>query len=267
MCVRSAPALEKATVVSNTEFSPGLHSIVLRAPQAARAICAGQFVHLRISPEETLRRPLSVYRCDGDTIEIIYHVVGRGTARLAAKLAGDQTMDLIGPLGNTWPIPDGVERALIVGGGVGAAPLGMLAADLQRRGVDTTVLIAAQTKGRLIGEEHFIGCGCGVTCSTDDGSYGIAGLVTDPLREALDSGHYDVAYVCGPEVMQAKVASLTVFHGVLTYVSLERLMACGIGACLSCVVPTTRGQKRACVDGPIFNAEEVLWDEAAASRA
>lgn len=266
MCQRATPAIERVAVVSNREIAVGLHAIVLRAPRTAGAICGGQFVHLRISPEETLRRPLSVYRTDGDTIEIVYHVVGRGTARLAAKLPGDESMDLIGPLGNSWPVPDGCERALIVGGGVGAAPLGMLASELSTRGVATTVLIAAQTRDRLVGEAHFVACGCGVTCSTDDGSYGVEGLVTEPLRDVLDTQHFDVAYICGPEIMQIKAASLTVFNGIPTYVSLERLMACGIGACLSCVVPTTLGQKRACVDGPIFNAEEVLWDEAAASR-
>lgn len=264
---RADVALERVTVVSNESVGPDLREVVLLAPRTAASIRGGQFVHLSISKESlTLRRPLSVYRVEGDRLHIVYHVKGDGTRLLAEKLAGDRSMDLIGPLGAPWPIPPACDRALLIGGGVGAAPLGMLAQELADRGVSVVTLLGAQSSPRLVGEEHFVSCGANVTCSTDDGSYGVAGLITEPLRELLESDHFDVAYVCGPEVMQIKVSALTVFHGIKTYVSLERLMACGVGACLSCVVPTTRGQKRACVDGPVFDAEEVLWDEAAQSR-
>lgn len=262
-----AAALERVTVVSNASVGPDLYEVVLRAPRTAASIRGGQFVHLSISREAlTLRRPLSVYRTDGENIHIVYHAKGDGTRLLAGKLAGDESMDLIGPIGRPWPIPERCKRALIVGGGVGAAPLGMLAQELRDRGVAVVTLLGAQSAPRLVGEDHFIACGADVTCSTDDGSYGVTGLITEPLRELLETERFDVAYVCGPEVMQIKVSALTVFHGVQTFVSLERLMACGVGACLSCVVPTIHGQKRACVDGPVFDAEEVLWDEAALSR-
>lgn len=270
MCTERAVAtaqLERVTVVSNEPVGPELREIVLVAPQTAASIKGGQFVHLSIAKDSlTLRRPLSVYRTEGDRIHIVYHVKGRGTRLLAEKLPGDASMDLIGPIGRPWPIPEGCERALLIGGGVGAAPLGMLAQVLADRGVTVVTLLGAQSAERLVGEDHFVSCGANVTCSTDDGSYGVAGRITEPLRELLESDRFDVAYVCGPEIMQSKVSAHTVFHGIKTYVSLERLMACGVGACLSCVVPTTSGQKRACVDGPVFDAEEVLWDEAAQSR-
>lgn len=265
--IAGGPMLEAVEVVSNQVIGPELRELVLAAPSTATSIRGGQFVHLMISREAlTLRRPLSVYRTDGDRLHIVYHVKGEGTRLLAGKLPGDRSMDLIGPIGRAWPIPENCQRALIVGGGVGAAPLGMLAQELGDRGIETVALLGAQSVARLVGQDYFATCGASVTCATDDGSYGVTGLITEPLKELLESKPFDIAYICGPEAMQVKVSALTVFHGIQTYVSLERLMACGVGACLSCVVPTTQGQKRACVDGPVFDAEEVLWDEASLAR-
>jgi len=263
----SRPAVEVVTVIENRPLSGSVRSLVLKAPRTAGLVRGGQFVQLDIEPGFlTLRRPLSVYGVSGDTIEILYHQVGEGTRRLATKQAGDASMTVIGPLGTPWPVPDGARTALLVGGGIGAAPLGMLATELTARGVETTVLVAAQNAERLVGEDHFAACGADVACATDDGSRGYAGLVTEPLIEMLGTRTFDVAYVCGPEIMQEKVSARLVGHGVQTFVSLERRMACGIGACLSCVLPTVDGQKRVCVEGPVFDAEEVLWDEARASR-
>lgn len=259
--------LEPVLVVAVGEYCDGLRTITLRAPRVARRVLPGQFVHLRLVTEGlTLRRPLSVYRADGDEIEIIYHVVGAGTRILATRQPGDAGLDVMGPLGRPWPLPAGIQSALLVGGGVGSAPLAMLASQLRARGVSVTALVGAQTADRLVGQDAFEQCGSEVLCATDDGSRGHCGLVTEPLVELLAGQQFDVAYVCGPEVMQERVAARLIGSGVPTWVSLERRMACGVGACLSCVVPTVSGLKRACIDGPVFDAEEVLWDEAAASR-
>jgi dihydroorotate dehydrogenase electron transfer subunit len=210
--------------------------------------------------EFILRRPFSVHRASGERIELIYQVLGRGTRALAEADRGAR-MDLLGPLGTGWRVPEGLHHALLVGGGLGAAPLGMLAEELASAGVASTVALGAPTQERLVARELFERVARRVEVSTDDGSAGERGLVTGLTERLLALGETDVAYVCGPEAMSRIVAAQASARGIACQVSLERLMACGIGACLSCVCSTVKGRVRACVDGPVFDAEEVLWDE------
>lgn len=256
------PALERVTVIANDPVAPGVGLIVLHAPRCASLVRPGQFVHLRVATgaEIILRRPFSIHRAQGERIEILYQILGTGTLRLAEKPAGDDSMDLVGPLGHGWQVPEGASHALLVAGGLGAAPLGMLAEQLAHRGVAVTVAQGAPTAERLVARDLFESVARRVEIATDDGSAGEQGFVTGPVTRLLADENYDVVYVCGPEAMQRAVASQVADSGTPCQVSLERLMACGIGACLSCVVSTTDGQKRACVDGPVFNAEEVVWD-------
>lgn len=263
MTVRPTPALERVRVVANDRIAEGVGLIVLDAPRCAASVKPGQFVHLRVSTgsDTILRRPFSIHRVAGDRIEILYQVLGTGTLRLAEKEAGDTSMDLVGPLGHGWQVPDGITHALLVAGGLGAAPLGMLAEQLAERGVAVVVAQGAPTRERLVAHDLFERVARRVEYATDDGSAGERGFVTAPSGRLLESESFDVVYCCGPEIMQRAVVAQAREHGVACQVSLERLMACGIGACLSCVVTTTSGLKRACVDGPVFNAEEVAWDE------
>jgi dihydroorotate dehydrogenase electron transfer subunit len=256
------PAIESVTVVANDRLAEGVGLMVLRAPRVAAAVQPGQFVHLRLDThsETILRRPFSVHRVHGEHIELLYQVLGAGTLRMAEKRPGDTSMDVVGPLGHGWVIPDGVAHALLVAGGLGAAPLGMLAERLAERGVAVSVAQGAPTAERLVARGLFERVARAVHVATDDGSAGERGLVTLPVAEMLSAERFDVAYTCGPEPMQRAVAGMLAVTGVPCQVSLERLMACGIGACLSCVVSTVFGLKRACVDGPVFNAEEVVWD-------
>ena len=258
---RVAPSLEHVTVVANDRVSEGVGLLILDAPHSAASVCPGQFVHLRIArgTDFLLRRPFSVYRASGERIEILYQVLGAGT-RFLAEVQPNDRMDLLGPLGTGWHIPDDTAHALLVAGGLGAAPLGMLAEDLAARGVAVTVAAGAPCEDRLLGRDLFERVARRVVVATDDGSCGTHGFVTGVCESLLREGRFDVIYTCGPEVMQRIVASQAAAVDVPCQVSLERLMACGIGACLSCVVRTTSGQKRACVDGPVFPAEEVLWD-------
>jgi dihydroorotate dehydrogenase electron transfer subunit len=257
-----APALERVTVVDNARISPGVGLLALRAPRCAAIVAPGQFVHLRVATgaDIILRRPFSIHRVRGERLEILYQVLGAGTLRLAEKPAGDSSMDLIGPLGHGWEMPDGLSHALLVSGGLGAAPLGMLAERLSARGVAVCVAMGAPSGERLVARDLFEDIGRRVELATDDGSVGEHGFVTGPAARLLAEERFDMVYACGPEPMQRAVAALAAQHGVACQVSLERLMACGIGACLSCVVSTTDGLKRACVDGPVFSAEEVVWD-------
>ena len=256
------PVLENVDVVANDRVAEGVGLIVLRAPRCARSVRPGQFVHLRVATgaDIILRRPFSVHRVHDDKIEILYQILGDGTLRLAQKPVGDRSMDVVGPLGHGWEIPPAASHALLVAGGLGAAPLGMLAEELAAQGIAVSVAQGAPTASRLVGRDVFERVARRVELSTDDGSVGERGFVTGPVERLLASEAFDVVYICGPEAMQRAVVVLAERARVKCQVSLERLMACGIGACLSCVVSTRTGLKRACVDGPVFDAQEVVWD-------
>lgn len=261
MCHTTTPRTEVVTVVANERVAPGVGLVVFDAPHAAAALQPGQFVHLRIAEgtDFILRRPFSVFRTGGGRIEILYQVVGRGTRVLAEAEPGEH-MDLIGPLGNGWRMPEGIVHALVVAGGLGAAPMGMLVQDLARRGVAVTLAQGAPTGERLLARELFEATCRRVACATDDGSFGACGFVTDLTADLIERDRPDVVYVCGPEAMERIVVAQAEVAGVPCQVSLERLMACGVGACLSCVVSTHHGRKRACVDGPVFDAADVMWE-------
>jgi dihydroorotate dehydrogenase electron transfer subunit len=235
--------------------------IELEASGIASTVESGQFIHLRVShgTDFILRRPFSVHRAHGERIEILFQVLGTGTLALAEKGCGDQ-MDAIGPLGTGWCVGDDVRHALLVGGGLGAAPLGMLVEELAKRGVATTVALGAPTSERLVGRELFEANARAVELATDDGSEGEQGLVTAVTQRLLAGHDFDLVCACGPEAMERAVVEQAREASVHCRVSLERLMACGIGACLSCVVTTTEGRKRACVEGPVFDGTELVWD-------
>ncbi len=255
------PALERISVVANERLAEGVGLVTLHAPRAAAGVLPGQFVHVRISrgTDFILRRPFSVHRVSGERIEILYQVLGVGTRALAEKVAGEE-MDLVGPLGSGWRVCEGTARALLVAGGLGVAPLGMLAEELAGRGVAITVAIGAPREERVLARNLFERVARRVEIATDDGSCGLRGPVTGVCERLLSDGSFDIVYTCGPELMQRKVATRAAAVDIPCQVSLERLMACGIGACLSCVVRTVDGMKRACVDGPVFDAQQVLWD-------
>lgn len=257
----NAAFLERVEVIANDRLCEGVGLMALRSPKVAGSVAPGQFVHLRIATgaDFLLRRPFSVHRVAGERIEILYQVLGRGTRELALKGPGG-SMDLIGPLGTGWRVPDGTGHALLVAGGLGAAPLGMLAEALAGRGVAVSVAHGAPTSERLVARELFEDFARRYECATDDGSAGEHGLVTVVCERMLEEDRPDVVYACGPEAMQRAVAASAASAGVPCQVSLERLMACGVGACLSCVVTTVRGRERACCEGPVFEAGDVLWD-------
>lgn len=263
-------------VLSNDNVAPRLYVINLECGDVVRDIKPGQFLHLKVPNFENhiLRRPFSIYATDNEkgTCEILYQVVGSGTDKMTTLSAGD-SLSAIMPIGTAWSISPNAGKVLLVGGGVGAAPLYMLCEKLLEAGVSVDVILGAQTKKAhvtldkyrdLLGYEPF--------CSTDDGSYGRAGfcttLVEDALQNKLDSESraseqteipYDCVYVCGPPPLMKAVSQAAKEADVACQVSLERLMACGIGACLSCVVDTVYGKRRVCVNGPVFDAEDLIW--------
>ena len=257
---------EHARIVANDQVGPRLHLLTLESPVIAGKVEPGQFVHVRVPGrnENILRRPFSVYSrsLEAGTFDILYQEVGELTSYMPSLDGG--SIDVIGPVGNTWNAE--CSHALLVGGGVGAAPLFMLAERLAANGTPFDVVLGAQTKDALVTlrryEDLIGGMPC---CATDDGTFGRAGFCTSLVEERLaqgclvDGAPYDFLAVCGPEPLMKIVAGMGEKAGVRTQVSMEKRMACGIGACLSCVVDTVSGKRRSCVDGPIFEAREVVW--------
>lgn len=270
---------ERSRILANLCVGPGLYLMTLSAPSIAEAVQPGQFVHMKLPQAEAhiLRRPFSVYAADPQTgtIEVLYQDKGAGThylSTLDVTLGNGYETELIGPVGHGWNPSNTVNHALLVGGGVGAAPLFMLAEKFAREGKIFDVVLGAQTESMHVCAKRYEALlATSTTCAddapriaTDDGSLGRAGFCTSLVEEALTEAEnngspYDYVAVCGPEPLMKIVTAAAQKHGVACEVSLERRMACGIGACLSCVVDTIDGKKRSCVDGPIFNAEEVVW--------
>lgn len=252
-------------VVDNELLTDTLALLYVESPDIARTIKPGQFIHLAIPGLEAhiLRRPFSVMMADAErgVLTILYQAVGTISSFMRLLREGME-VSLLGPIGKSWTetldsLPD---HALLIGGGVGAAPLYMLAELLTQKEVPFDLILGAKDKEGLVCLPHYTSL---LTheplCTTDDGSYGRAGFTTQAAEELLDNNTYDYVACCGPEPMMKGISALTFAKGIPTYVSLERRMACGVGACLSCVVDTTSGKRRACIDGPIFDASEVVW--------
>ncbi len=256
--------LKDVTIVDQKVLSGGYHRLRLYAPEVAARACPGQFVHLRIPGLEpsALRRPFSIYRREDDGIAILYKRVGRGTERLAALVPG-ATLSLIGPLGNGFPLDIGTRRPILVGGGYGVAPLAFLAEALPHVGL---VLLGGRTGADVLCARDFEDLGWGVELATQDGSLGKTGLVTDLLNSHLAVGAEVELFACGPDGMLRAVGERALAAGCRAWLSLDHHMVCGVGACLACVqkIRDPRGEvtlKRVCVDGPIFEAREIVWED------
>jgi dihydroorotate dehydrogenase electron transfer subunit len=246
--------------------------LVLQAPQVASRVRPGQFVAVAVGGPATsmlLRRSFSVYRADeggglGGTVEIVFAVHGKGTEWMSGLRAGD-AVDVVGPLGRPFSLPREAVSAVLVGGGYGSAPLFGLAARLRERGCATHMILGAATDERLFGVlEAKRSCdSLGIT--TEDGSRGRRGRVTDLLTETITGTRSEVVYACGPMGMLAAVALVARDAGAHSQCAVEETMACGIGVCMTCVLPVVGadGQTRmlrSCVDGPVFRGEQVRWD-------
>ena len=248
--------LRDAKILAQQELAPRVFFLVVEAPDVAQAAEPGQFVQLRIPLGEfILRRPVGVAAVDRKkgSVAFIYRVVGKGTKALAALMPGE-VVNILGPLGHGFYMD--YEHPLIVGGGMGLSPLLYYAAAMQKKG---DVLIGGRSEEEVFWKDLFDEL-CGeVFISTDDGSLGFKGFTTEYLPKILEDHKYDAIIVCGPDVMMRGIARIAREHGIPCEVSLEKRMACGLGACLSCSIDTTEGKrKKVCKDGPVFPAEEVF---------
>lgn len=263
---------EEAEVLWNRVAGPACYRLGLTCHPGYTDARPGQFVMLRGSDpaDPLLPRPFSICRLveqDGAVagIEILYKVVGEGTRKLA-RLAPGERLSLLGPLGKGFAPPPATVRSLLVAGGIGVAPMVFLARDLAAGGVDpqtVEVLLGGRTRDDLLCREDFETLGISVRTTTDDGSEGEHGLVTAPLERALRAATPPgIVYACGPLPMLRGVARLARAGGVACQVSIETVMACGMGACLGCAVEDGRTDARyrhACIDGPVFDAEALKF--------
>jgi dihydroorotate dehydrogenase electron transfer subunit len=252
---------QTAEVVSVTQRAESIYLMRLFADRIAGASQPGHFIQVRCGTDRDfiLRRPFAVHATDGKTIDILFDVRGKGTSVLARARVHD-TFDVLGPLGRPFTIPAGISRAVLVCGGMGIAPLEFLASELSSRHVRLYLALGAKTKSRLPDLMDLKRAAREVVVATDDGSIGERCVVTDLLPQLVHGAKPDVVYAAGPKAMLAEVSRIVQPYNVPTQVSMEALMACGVGACLSCAVRTTEGIKRVCADGPVFPAEQVIWE-------
>lgn len=209
----------------------------------------GQFVNIKLDGLY-LRRPISVCDLDGDTLTLIYKVVGEGTDAMSRLGAGAQ-LDLLTGLGNGYDTSKSGDAPLLVGGGVGVPPLYLLAKRLISEGKKVKVVMGFNTADEVFLADEFAALGCEVSLTSVDGSVGKKGFVTDAMPDA-----YTYVYTCGPEPMLKAVYNAASTSGQFSF---EERMGCGFGACMGCTCKTVTGYKRICRDGPVLEKEEILW--------
>lgn len=248
-------------------------ALSLTAPGISDQIRPGHFVTFGIGGEESsmlLRRSFAVYQVQsrgvyGGTIDVVISPHGKGTRWLADRRRHD-VLDVVGPLGNPFTLPTKRVNALLVAGGYGSAAMYMLADELRGRGCRVDVVVGAASEDKLFGTLELKRLASSITVTTDDGSQGTRGNVLSVLPEILDRGDVDIVYACGPMGMLAAVAHEATARRIYSQCSVEESMACGIGVCMTCVLPVigddgvTR-MVRSCVEGPTFRGDRVRWSD------
>jgi dihydroorotate dehydrogenase electron transfer subunit len=251
-------------ILSNARDTEFYFRLVVRAPGIAPLVQPGQFAHVRVLPlkDALLRRPFSIFQVAGDTLSILYKVVGKGTDVLSRMRPGDE-LGAIGPLGHGFTLPPpGGATPLLVAGGYGMAALYLLAQRSPQRG---TVFAGGRRAVDILCEEEFRALGWDVCVTTEDGSRGAKGLVTQPLTAELRRATAGrKLFACGPASMLRAVAQIAGEFDVPAELSMDEHMCCGVGVCLTCVIPVKAGDgweyRRTCTEGPVFDAREVAWE-------
>lgn len=256
---------EKATVVEHHNFQGEYRILRLAAPAVGPLVKPGQFLHLQVPRlgERILRRPFSIYKADAEGVSVLYKPVGRGTEAMTALQIG-AAVDIIGPLGNGYPEATAGKLPVLVAGGYGNAALYLKAKELKTKGI---AFFGGRTAQDILCVEEFKQLGWDVRPATNDGSMGTKGLVTeafDPWMKEQEVESLEL-FVCGPNPMLKAMGDRAIGHGFTAWLSMDENMACGVGACLTCVIKrkTETGWEwaRCCKDGPIFESREILWEE------
>ncbi|MBU1318197.1 MAG: dihydroorotate dehydrogenase electron transfer subunit [candidate division Zixibacteria bacterium] len=254
-------------LTKNEKFGDDLFKLTFQSAEIASNLKPGNFVHIKVTPQmdPLFRRAMSVHSCNGDSFTVFFRVVGRGTKLLSEFREGDE-LDLLGPLGNSFMLPGSEDIPIMVAGGTGIPPLHFYATLLLRQSIGNRdgirFLCGISSKSDLPLVRDVQALGVDVKLSSDDGSVGHHGFVTDILEAELSDidSNRAVVYSCGPENMLRAVAAICLESNIRCQVSLEGSMPCGLGTCLGCVVRSTESDtefKRICKEGPVFNAGEV----------
>jgi len=254
-------SVQNLTVISNKQLNRDHVLLELKSDIPLEGIVPGQFANILVdhSTHVFLRRPFSIYRVDYkcNSISILIKQVGEGTKCLSKCQTGDH-LSVIFPLGKGYSLPEKNSRLLLVGGGVGVAPLMLLADILKQEAHQVEILLGARSSDDLIELDIYAKFG-NVHTTTEDGSHGIRGYVTDHPLFGSDLISFDKVYCCGPDPMMKAVARLARQNRVSCEVSLENTMACGYGVCLCCVTDTTEGHRCVCTEGPVFDIKQLKW--------
>lgn len=256
----------RAKITENTPINKDHNLLVLSPDNIQQHPLPGQFymIGTDFSYDPLLKRPFSIFReassAEGGELQFLYRIKGKGTERMKEMKKGD-TVNLLGPLGNGYPMPGKNLTPVLVAGGIGIASLFPLAEKLSG---NVHLFYGARTKNELLMLNELKGLvKKELIISADDGSEGTKGTVVDALdnfftRHASRITHH-VLYACGPSPMLEAVSKFAAEKGIKCYISMEENMACGVGACLGCTVKTKKGYKRVCKEGPVFSAEEIVW--------
>ncbi len=250
-----------SSIISKTNLSDSVVQMDILAPEIARKRKAGQFVILKVN-EQGERIPLTIVDSDGEqgTITIIFQIVGKTTAMMAVMKVGDEIQDVQGPLGNPTEI-ENFGHVVCIGGGVGVGVIYPITKALKEAGNRVTSIIGARTKSLIILEEDMKAASNELIVTTDDGSYGVHGFVSNVLQKVIDGGEkIDHVYAIGPVPMMKAIANLTRPYGIKTIVSLNAIMVDATGMCGACRVAVGGKTKFTCVDGPEFDGHQVDFD-------
>ena len=252
----------KYPILSKKTLAKEIYDLTILCPDVAEIAKAGQFVNVK-AEGFMLRRPISICSINKEkgTLRIIFEVRGDGTKEMSKLSEGDM-IDIIAPLGGGSFRLEEYKTAVIIGGGIGVPPMLAVA---EKFGSNGTVISGFRNAAAVILQEDFKAAGSETILCTDDGSAGKKGFVTDALNEALQNKKPEVIYACGPKIMLKKIAEIAKSQGIPCQVSLEERMGCGVGACLVCACRTIRNGEEffahVCKDGPVFDSEEVSFDE------
>jgi dihydroorotate dehydrogenase electron transfer subunit len=268
----TAGPLQVAGTVLSLKRVGDYHHLTMVAPGIAERTWPGSFVALAVGGAHSamlLRRAFSIYRVRstgvyGGTVEIVFAARGNGTAEMT-RLGPNDPIDVVGPLGRPFALPKQAVPCVLVGGGYGSAPLFGLAQLLRDRQCQVHMVLGAATESRVFGALEAKRAAQSVVVTTEDGSVGIRGRVTDMLPDLIERTAAQVVYACGPMGMLAAVTEIALAHGAWSQTAVEESMACGVGVCMTCVLPVVGDDGitrmlRSCVEGPVFRGERVRWD-------
>jgi dihydroorotate dehydrogenase electron transfer subunit len=258
---------ETVQIVANERDTDLYFRLVVRAPQIAPLVQPGQFAHLRVIPmkDALLRRPFSIFQVAGDTFSILYKAVGKGTDVLSRMHPGEE-LSAIGPLGHGFTIPpSGGETPVLVAGGYGMAAMYLLAQRSPQKGI---VFVGGRRSVDILCEEEFRALGWEVRATTEDGSHGEKGLVTQALLAEIRNQKSEIRnfklFACGPTPMLKAVGKIAEESNLPAELSMDEHMCCGVGVCLTCVIPIKTHDgweyQRTCTEGPVFDARQIVWE-------